>query len=216
MAMVPFEELFPEVLAVAPTCPTPTMVRVTRNAIREFCERAKCYRYSLEAEAVVANDPEVQLTLPPFTVMVAPITISLGGELLKPTSPGLLEEDSEDWESHVGEPRFYLRSTLDLNAVKLFPIPISGYSGDKGLRGEVALKPSRAATGIEEMVFDQYFSGFVSGTLADLLMIPSAPWYSPSQAAFHAEIFEMEILKAQSRAASDDLPKRRTVRYGGI
>jgi hypothetical protein len=216
MALVEFDALYPEVLATAPTCPAITIQRAMLNAARELCELSKCYRYRLEPEVVVPNDPEVALSLPSFTTLVAPITLSLNGEILRPTTPSLLEEDDQNWEQETGTPRMFMRSTLELNTVRLYPTPDRSYTSSAGLRGEVALKPSRAAPGVEEMVLDKYQTALVSGALSKLLMIASAPWYNPIQASYHAEMFSVEIEKAKARGAAEDLPKRRAVRYGGI
>lgn len=215
MATVAFTELLPEVLAVAPTAPVPTIVRNIRNAARDLCERAKIYRYTVEDEAVYAGLAEVELTLPDYTSLVTPISLTLAGEPMTPSSPILLDEEAPDWRTETGIPKHFIRSTDQLNSLILYPIPETAYTSP-GLNGVVSLKPSRTATVIDEVILDRYQTALISGALSRLLMIHGTLWYNPAQAAYHAGVFVDAVDRAQRAANGDDMPKRRLIRYGGI
>ncbi len=215
MADVQFIELEPQVLATLPACPTPTIVRELRNAARELCERAECLRCSIENEPVLQGITEVEFDLAEGYTLVRPITLNVGDVTLEATSETLLDKDSWNWRDDVGSPVRYMRSTETLNAIKLYPIPDQDYI-DAPLRGEVAIKPSRSATGMDEIILDRFETAIVSGALARLLIVSNTPWYNPQQAAYHRGLFEDAIDDAKTYGNGGDLPKVRKVVYGGL
>ena len=215
MAQVPYLDLLPEVLAAAPACPSPTIVRAVRNAARELCEDADCYRIFLENTVLVANQSEVELSLPEDTTLHRPISLTVGGTRLQPYSVTMLDKDDGEWRSESGDPLYWMRSQDNLNAIVLAPKPASTISAN-ALTGEIAIKPSRDSTGIEEVFMDRFQSAVVDGAIANLLQVPSAPWYSPDIAGYHKGMFEAAKDQARALADGDDTPKLRKIRYGGI
>jgi hypothetical protein len=215
MSLVSFVELEPQVLATLPACPTPTIVREIRNAARELCEDAKCLRTTVDNEPVLAGVNEIEFDIDENYVLVAPISLNVGERTLQATSPILLDEDYNDWRDEVGPPCKYMRSTETLNAIILFPKPDQNYTTEP-LRGEIAVKPSRSATQIDEIFLERFETALVSGALSRLLMVSNTPWYNPQQASYHRTIFDGELDKAKSYGNGGDLPKLRKTRYGGI
>lgn len=214
MPQVPFTELLPEVLATAPSCPMPTVVRNLRHAARELCEKAKCWRVDVEGDPIAAGEAEYMFYVPEDTVMVAPISLTIDGRPLNPGSLQILNADSPDWRTRIGPPTQYLRSADEGNSIRLYMIPDRRYDSP-GIYGEIAVKPTRTAMGVSELFMDRYGNALVEGALARLLMIPS-DWYAPNQSSYHLAAFQTAIDAARAYANGDDLPKRRTVRYGGI
>lgn len=215
MTTVSFSELFPEVLAVAPSCPDPTIVRALRNATRELCKEAKCYRYTIENETVQADESEFEFYVPDDTVMVSPIELTINGLPLLPTSIQLLNQDDSDWRTASGAPKEYIRTWDQMGVIRLYPIPEETYT-TVGLRGQVALKPTRTATVIDETFLDRFEETIIHGALSKLLMIEGKRWYSPQQGQYHEFKFTDYKESAKRLANSDDMPKRRTVVYGGL
>lgn len=215
MATVEFSELLSEILAAAPACPLPTIVRTMRNAARELCEDSDCYRYTLENTVVVRNQTDVALSLPTGTTLHRPIVLVLDGKPLSPYSTTLLHRDAADWRDEPGEPRYWMRSTAGVNFIALAPVPVETYSKN-GLKGEVALKPARDATGMDEVFMDRFQNPLIDGALATILSIPSAPWYAPDVASYHKQLFDRAKDDARAIADGDDTPKRRNIVYGGI
>lgn len=215
MALVEFTDLLPEVLAVLPSAPDPVIVRAIRNAARELCEDTRCYRHQIENETVLASQAEFEFFLPDDTVLVAPMEITVDGYPVLPTSVQMLNEDDPEWRTQTAtHPTHYIRSADDLDTIRFYPIPDTTYT-TVGLRGQVAIKPSRSATSVSDVFLDRYETVLVDGALGRLFMQEGAPWYNPNQAGYHAASFESGKDRARGYADGDDLPKRRTVRYGG-
>lgn len=213
MPQVEFSALITEVLSVAAACPTPTIIRNARNAAIELAEKAECMRYDLEGDLAIAEMPEVEFSLPPESVLVKPIVLDFDGSPLTPVSARIMNKDVENWrEACAHPPKHYLRSQNTLDAVRLYPIPINTGT----VTGEVAIKPTRDALGIEEIFMDRFFAVLVDGTLARLLAIPSAPWFSPDGSSYHKGEFYASLDEAKREADADDLPKLRLIKYGGM
>lgn len=215
MATVQFIELEPQVLATLPACPTPTIIRELRNAARELCEKSECLRAPVENEPVSAGLNEVEFDVNDDCSLVRPIILNLAGRTLDPTSETLLDEDDPNWRTTVGKPCAYMRSAELLNGIRVYPIPDRDYVTDP-LKGELALKPSRTATGLDEVIMDRFETALVSGALARLLVVSNSPWYNPQQAAYHRQYFDDEILRAKAYGNGGDLPKKRVMTYGGL
>lgn len=215
MALVQFIELEPQVLSTLPACPTPTIIREVRNAARELCEVSECLRTPVENEPVSAGITEVEFDIDENYTLVRPIQLNLAGTTLEPTSQTLLDADDPFWRSTVGKPCKYMRSAEILNGIVLYPIPDRAYTTDP-LKGEIAVKPSRAATGVDEIIMDRFETALVSGALSRLLVVSNSPWYNPQQAAYHRQFFDAEILRAKAYGNGGDLPKRRVAKYGGL
>lgn len=215
MPAVLFRELEPEVLAGAPACPIPTIIRAIRDATRELCEKASCYRFALENEVVVENIRDVELFLPSETVLVRPMSISLDNRPLRFTTPTLMDKQDPDWRLLTGPPTHAMRSTESETAILLFPLPEKSY-GSPGLSGEVALKPSRVATGVDSVFLEHHQNVIVSGALSRILMIKAGSWYDPQLASYYKGEFEHELNSAAAFGGSDDISKPDLIRYGGI
>jgi hypothetical protein len=214
MATVAFSELVPEVLATASACPTPTIVRNLRNAARELCEQSDCYRFTIDNTVVVANQSDVEIAVPSSTTMHKAVTLQLNSKRIKPFSVVMQDHDDEGWRDKPGTPEYFMRSNETLNAVRLIPTPDTTLTTN-GLKGEVSLKPSRTATGVDDIFMDRFHSTLVDGALAKLLAVSSAPWFDPQLAAYHAQLFNAAKDEARRIADGDDMPKLRKLRYGG-
>lgn len=213
MAQVEFDSLIREALSAVPACPRPTIVRNILNAAIDLAEKTGCMRYELEGDLAIADLPEVEFSLPQDTVLVKPVALEFNGVPLTPTSVRIMNKDRPEWKGErAPTPKHYLRAQNTLNAVRLYPIPdVTG-----AITGEVAVKPTRDAEGIEDIYMDRFFTALVDGMLGRLLAISSAPWYSPSVADHHMQRFYAQFDEATRVADADDVPKLRTVRYGGM
>ena len=214
MGMVDYSELEPEVLAVASTCPSITIERTFNNAARDLCKKAECYRVDLDNTIVIASQPTIELYLPQYTQLLKPVTLTVNGEQITATSDELLGEDDSQWSTRVGAAKKFMRSANDTNSIRLYPIPDTTLTGT-GLRGTVAVQPTRSARCIAEVFLDRFQDYLVNGTLARLLMIQGSEWYNPSLGSAYAAQFNVDILAAKDFGRSDDLAKRRVTKYGG-
>jgi hypothetical protein len=212
MAQVPFQELIPEVLSTAAACPTPTIIRNMRNAAIELAQKAECMRWELEGDLAIANLPDAELSVPADMVMMHPISLRYNGENILPNSIRLLDVDVPGWRAECGVPTHWLARQNAISSVRLYPIPRETGT----ITGEIAVKPSRDATGLEEVFMDRFMTHIIDGTLGRLLAIPSAPWFNGQLAQYHKSEFIAMLDEARRIADADNIPKLRKLKYGGV
>jgi hypothetical protein len=61
------------------------------------------------------------------------------------------------------------------------------------------LKPSRTASGVEDWIYETFADVLVSGTVAQVAMIPGKDWTSPDLAMMHKGLYERAITQARIR-----------------
>lgn len=95
--------------------------------------------------------------------------------------------------SETGEPReFWVQAD---NSIRIFPIPQTGTT----LKVYAVLKPSRSGTGVEDWIYETWADTIVSGTIAQLAMIPGKEWTDVAMAGMHKGLFEKAITNARIR-----------------
>lgn len=213
MTQVPFQELIPEVLSIAPACPTPTIIRSMRNAAIELAQKAECMRWELEGDLAIAGIPDTELSVPTDMVMMHPISLRYNGKNILPLSVRMLDVDNVSWREESSDvPTNWIPRQNAISTVRLYPIP----SVTGTITGEVAIKPSRDATGLEEVFMDRFMTYIIDGALGRLLAIPSAPWFDGQLAQYHKSEFIAMLDEAKRIADADNIPKLRKLKYGGM
>jgi hypothetical protein len=211
MAQVPFQELLPEVLSVAAACPMPTVVRNMRNAAIELAQKAECMRWELEGDLAIADIAEAELSVPQDMVFMHPVSLRYDGANIRPHSVRMLDVDIPGWRHDRGTPTHWIKQQNSMRSVRLYPIP----SATGSITGEIVVKPSRDALGLEEVFMDRFMTHIIDGTLGRLLAIPSAPWFDGRLAQYHKSEFISMLDDARRIADADNIPKLRRVKYGG-
>jgi hypothetical protein len=79
--------------------------------------------------------------------------------------------------------------------IRVFPIPTRRAT----LRVAAVLKPRRNGTGVEDWIYETWADVLVSGTIAQLAMIPGKDWSDVNLATMHKAIFERAISNTRIR-----------------
>ena len=212
-----FSTFSPELLAVAPNCPVPTMVREIRMAARFFCERSTAFRVRIDSQTVAANALTIDLTTPNNTELYKPITLVLNQARFLPSSETIEDMDYANWRAQGGTGTYeWINSPGVVNQIVPVPTPTVELAGDFGLSGEIAVRPTRTATALPDYFIDEYYDGLIAGAKARLLRIPSAAWYNRRASMDEEMMFREAIEDAKSRAENNHSNKKRTVTYGGL
>jgi hypothetical protein len=211
MAQVLFRELISEVLSVAAACPTPTIIRNMRNAAIELAQKAECMRWELDGDLAIENIAEAELSVPADMVLMHPVSLRYNGQNVLPSSVRILDVDVPAWRDDCGVPTHWVKLQNSMRSIRLYPIP----TATGGITGEVVVKPSRDAEGLEEVFMDRFMTHIIDGTLGRLLAIPSAPWFDGQLAQYHKSEFIAMLDEARRIADADNIPKLRRVKYGG-
>lgn len=195
MATVPYSQWVPFVLVELPACPRPLIIEAVRQSAIQFCQESGFWRKELDGFYTVATDAEYELTPPPDSTIAQILTLKVGSCPLVPKTLDDIETMYAKWREQSGKPEyFFLR---DSQTAVFVPIPdSSAYE----VRVLVTLKPSQAAHGVDECVFEEYKDAVKHGAIAYLANIPEKDWTDPNKAAYSHALFMDGIRKANNRA----------------
>lgn len=167
-------------------CPTVTANQAIVNACIEFCEKTLIVREVIDPFDTVADTQDYDIDVSIGSKLVMIMQASIDGIELVP----LGSDDFLSLGTAVSKPQSY-RYRED-GTLALYPIPDDVYA----VGMVVATKPSRAATTVNDKLFEDWGEHIASGALQRLLMIP-AVWSNPALAASHASYFMAGINKAR-------------------
>lgn len=187
------------------------------RAAREFCEETRCWRVNITID-VTADDPTVDIAalLPAGTELVDIVSVKnvLGGAPVTATTYTKLDRDSSDWRTDTDlNAKLYV---LDgNNVVRFFPTPSTTVVGKYYMR--VAVKPTQAATTIDDVVANKYNEALIHGALASLYRLPRKPWTDLNLSSYHATEFRTRMPAARTESAEEfQTGVARSVKYGGL
>lgn len=194
MATVPYSQWLPVIQVSVPDCPELLILEAIRQKVIEFCSKSRFWRKELDGFNTVATDSEYEIITPVDSTIADILKIKVNKELLEPKTQDDLESLYQEWRDVVGSPKyFFLRDT---SSVVFSPIPDAVYT----VRLLVALKPTQAAQGVDEIIFEEYKDAIKHGALAYLMQMPEKSWFSPDMSVFYGTLFEASIVSAKLRA----------------
>lgn len=191
MATVLWADIHSLVLPDVPGCPTPTIDVALAASAADFCARSHIWREELDPEIVISGIADYELS-PNTTgaVLESVLWANLDGQPLEHVDARYVEKSKLD---DTGKPTsFWL---INDTTVRLLPIPDDRYD----LTTAISVKPSRAATGVEDWIYESYVEPIVSGAIWRLARTPGKAWSDPEIAMYHHRMFEVGITQAKVR-----------------
>lgn len=162
---------YPRILPYLPGCPEPLAAQVLVNSAIEFCEASLTLRQNLDAFNTSAGRIQYDLE-PPSTQhdINRVMGVTLGGKEL---SPGMAEIIRGDLPTGEAKPRgFYTDRTDSVFTLMLAPPPDGVYE----VLVNVTLRPARAATQLDDDLYNIWIDPIVSGAIARAMQIPDQPF----------------------------------------
>lgn len=179
--------------------PTVALGNYVLDAAITFCERSRYWREDLtpldavEGQAIYLAEPPTE-----ESVIEDVVSVRHNGRVLEQSSQETLDSQLLDWRTKSsGQAKFWFATARD--NVTLVPYPC--VAGEANIDIRAALKPSRIATTLPQILYDDYMTEIASGALAKLLVMPNVPWAAPDRATYHAEQFEEGVRRASLIAA---------------
>ena len=195
MATVPYLQWLPYIQVNVPDCPRALIIEAVRQKAIEFCAKSRFWRKELDGFYTVVDDGEYELNTPVDSTISDLLVIKVNKEVLAPKTQDELESNyGLEWRESKGLPKFFFMK--DMATVVLVPFPDVVYP----VRVLVALKPTQAAQGVDEIIFEEYKNVITHGALAYLQQMPEKSWSNPNMSVFYQGMFETEILKAKRKA----------------
>lgn len=187
-------ELSAFVSRVAPNvmaAPTPVVEQAILDACIEFCEKSSILRQTLDQITVGAQSYEIDLDAPLMTKIVQVKRVWWGTTELDPVSEDTSNvyafTQSITGQSIVlGTPRQF--TEVSSSIISLYPRPdVSGY-----LTVRAALKPSRTATKVDDVLLEDWAEAIATGALSRLYKM-RADWADPLAAKIKDAEFRNHI-----------------------
>lgn len=194
MATVSYSQFQPFIQVDVPTCPKALIIEAIRQTVINFCQVTGFWRKELDGFYTVATDGEYELITPVDSAIADILTIKVNETTIEAKTQDDLENDFSNWRTLTGSPKYYFLP--DKKTLILVPIPDANYP----VRVTASLKPTQAAHGCDEIIFEEYKQAIVDGALAWLMDKPSKDWSNPNLAMFYKQKYDAALINAKNNA----------------
>lgn len=200
----------PEIRPEVPGCPTEAIENAVRKAVIDFCNQTLIWREELAAIDTVVGQDVYTLTPPAQGRVVLPIHVAYDEITMLEKSEEEQDYVDDGWRiSTNSKPRFYHCPKPD--QIRFSRKSDSVITG--GIVVKAAIKPTNTATGVDDIIFDDWLYQIKDGALATLMSMPKQVWYDPNQSIIHDRKFNAAIQRGKSRAKRGHTRKTGRVRF---
>jgi hypothetical protein len=170
---------YPRILPYLPGCSVPVVSQVLLDSAIDFCDRSLVIRQNLDSFSTAVGVPQYSLDAPSAQHDISRV---LGVTLDKmELNPGMAEIVHNDLPTDKAKPRaFYTDRTDSTFTLNLTPPPDAVYP----VIVDVALRPKRTATSVDDDLFNIWIDPIISGAMARAMQIPDQPFSNPAQAQY--------------------------------
>lgn len=200
--MATYEKFFPNILPEVPGAAETIVENAVRNSVIEFCEKSLILQRDHDPITLVEGLVDYDLDPPTGYLCVKVMKAWLENNPLDPMAPDFVREAAvynrlfSSYQSANSTPRAYLQK--DERTISVWSPPEKKYPN--GLTLRVALKPTRASSEVEDLIFEDYAETIASGALSRLMMSAGKPYTNIEMAAVHKGLFQQGINMARQRA----------------
>ena len=214
--MKALSSFFPFVIPFVDTCTSSMAEQAVLSACIEFCEKTLVVQRTY-VDNVVVGFQDYDISVPGQMSMTRVIRVNYADKLLTPAplqsvNSGLAMqgEDIGEYEVERGEPTTSFTQDPLAPSISLYPVPETALLN--GLTIRAAFAPSRSATQVDDVLFDDYAEDIASGALSRLFAMPGQPFHNPSYAEAHTKTFSGAIRSAVSLARTGQVVASSRVR----
>ena len=186
-----WKDFYDSVMPDVPGCTSAAIDSALRQSAVVFCEQSLAWLIEHPPIPVVAGTSEYALTPPEDAVVHAITFAALNGEEIE-AYKGETGISARNWRNRTGAPQY-----IPSGAGSVILAPKPGASA--ALTMIVALKPSPASVGIDDVQFNEYREAVVHGALLRLMLSPKKPYTNAQLAAYHQQQFAIKTAAAGIR-----------------
>lgn len=173
--MKPVSDFYPRLAAYVMGCPEPTMAQALVDASIAFCDDSMAIRHRLDAFTTFPGEAFYGMDAPAQQTISRVLDVWVNGGRLAAT----VADEVNDGSSSRGSPStFYSRRNDSQLELVLYPTP----DATLNVTAEVALRPLRSATSLENDLFDLWMDAIITGAMSRIYAIPDQPFSSPKLA----------------------------------
>lgn len=196
-------------------CPDVVAQEALVDTAIEFCEKTLVVQQTLDPVSTQAGIIEYSLDAPTNEMVVAPVSAWYKTTLLQPVSAQEIrnvQAYSVAFSPQENSPTYYFWTAP--GTVGLYPIPST--SEPSVITVRAALKPTRDATTLEDVLYDDWIDTLVAGTLARLHMMKDTNWASADRALIHSREFRVGVQRARIESSMGRIRTSVSVRLRGF
>ena len=196
---VSYEDFFPLILPEIAGAPEALVVNAIRNSCIEFCEKSLILTRDHDPITVIKSVIDYDLEPPSGYVIYKIMRAWLDSTELTPMTPKVVRDSAvynQNYSTYVESkttPQYYLQK--DETTITLWGVPENDYQN--GLTLRVVLKPSRASTSVEDVLFENYAESIAHGALYRLMLAVGRPYSNPQAAAIYNGLYRSAINSAR-------------------
>jgi len=216
--MATFSDFYPYVLTEVPGCPEITVDVALRSTLIDFCEKSLVVQRDLDPVSVVKGIIDYDLEPPTGQLVTKLLRVWYKSSELQPAAPDNINNAEVYNRLFSGanversDPRMFLQK--DDLTFTIYPIPKDTVTN--GITARAALKPTRAATVFEDVLFQDYAETIAHGAKYRLLSMASKPWTNGPAANVALAAFNSAVNVARQRASRGHTRADLRVRLTGV
>lgn len=206
---VALSKFFPYVIPHVPGCSDPFAEQVVRSACIEFCS-ATLLLQEISTATVLAGVSDYDIDIPPASALSKVLGVMYEDRWLSPASlenvrsAVALRGEAGSAEPTSATPQVYFQKTPTSEAISLYPVPAQ--TVDNGLTIRAAFAPSRTATSVDDVLFDDWAEEIAMGAVSRLMQMPGQPFSAPAaQAALYRKQFDAAVKQASVLARTGQI-----------
>jgi hypothetical protein len=191
---------YPWVTPYVQSCPDPQIKQAIRDACIDFCTQTSLVQ-TVESQNVIAGEPQYDISPPVNHSLIRVIEVMLNERPLEAVQidqvkHGAAMRAGEDTvvAAVVGTPNRYYQVRPTDDTIFLWPVPDLSSTSTLAIRA--TFTPTRAASQVEDVLFDDWAPEIGYGALARLLMIPGQAWTNPDMGSYFSKQYGKAVASA--------------------
>lgn len=205
------------VLPHVPGCTNEMALQEIKNTIIDFCEKSLILQADHDPVTAIVGQIDYDLEPPKDRLVVRVMKAWYKGQLLEEMAPDDIDTPSvynqqSGYHVHRGDPLQFFQK--EARTFSVYPIPNETVKQSITLR--VALKPTRSATTIDDLIYEEYAETIGSGAISRLALSPGKPYSNAGLANAHRALFQAGLNVARDRSQNGYVRASRQVKMRRI
>lgn len=211
--MALLSKFYPYVTVDVPGAAIPSVEVAVRDTCIDFCERTLVLQVDHDPITVIAGEPTYDFAPPDGYVVDKVMQMWLAGERVPPTTADYIDDSGyvERGSTYRASPYTFLQK--DARTFSLAPTPQETVRNGVVMR--VAIKPTRDATEVEDILFDDYAEVIGWGAKYRLLLSPGKEYSNPQHASVFKGLYDHAMSRTRVRVTKNHTRAQMTVRLNG-
>lgn len=187
---VEWASFYPYIQPHLPGCPEITIETHLQEAAAEYCKISQIWRYDIDKDYTSKNTSDYEVEVLTNTVLEDILVLYVEGQAIKRVSDRHFDLPSTTTNSRP----MYFTVYYD-EQIRFYPTPDGKYE----FEGVAVLKPSLAAKGVEDWIYESHGRSIACGAIAKLAAIPGKEWTNPEMAMYYKQEFYKHANDAKGR-----------------